>query len=175
MQPVTQNLRQQPSVEDRNQKAASFASPRAQIIIASALCVALSLGVSYWIGWAEGAAKTAAIEQRAEQQKEGLEKNTGQLQQRLSSAEQRIKLLEARRDLHRALMALELDNFGTARKQLAKTHQLISNHKPIPGSPLSELNEALLRVELAVTADPLPLRLELTQLAQDFDEILNQS
>ncbi len=173
MQPVTQNLRHPtPSPEAPAEQNTRLVSQRARTVIASILSGALALGVAYVVGRAEGAAKSAAIEQRAQQQKAGLARNTDELRKRLADHQRRIRLLEARRSLHRSLMALELDNFGTAREQLAKAHKLLTTPPPPPGSPLSDLGETMVGVELGVTADPLPQRLELTRLAGDLDEIL---
>lgn len=174
MQPVTQNLRQPTSPTETAAPAAKLVSRRARNIIIGTLSGALGLGLAYGVGWAEGAARSKAIEQRVQAQKVGLQKNTGELREELTRAHQRANLLEARRFMHRSVMALELDNFGTAREHLAKAHALIVAEKPVPGSPLSELCEALVGIKLGVTADPMPLRLELTRQAHAFDQILDR-
>jgi hypothetical protein len=94
------------------------------------------------------------------------------MQTQLNQARQRIKTLEARRQLHRSEMALELDNFGTAREHLATAHTLLMELKPTPGSELSELSDAISSVELGVAEDPLPQRRQLRELAIRFDAIL---
>ncbi len=170
MQPVTQNLRPPPPAPVAAKP--HLLSSRARIIVIGTLSGALALALAYGIGRAEGAARNAALEQQAEKQKVGLVKNTDHLRARITELERRTQLLEARRLLHRSLMALELDNFGTARERLAKAHELVSGQNPVPGSPLDELEDQLVGVELGVTADPLPQRLELKRLAESFDKIL---
>lgn len=172
MQTVTQNLRQPPSPE-RAEPAGPLVSHRARNTVAAVLAAAFSLALAYWVGRAEGTAKTEAIEYRAQQQKVGHEKDTDQLRERLTRLETRNQLLEARRLMHRSLIALQQDNFGTAREHLAKAHELVQAQKPIPGSALSDLNDALAGIELGVTADPMPQRLELTRLANNFDALLD--
>ena len=173
MQPVTQNLRQpQPGTSTGQEAPPGLISGRARNIIVGTLTGALALALAYGIGWAEGAAKSAALEQQAKEQKVGLVKDTDHLRNRVGELEKQTQLLQARRSLHRSLMALELDNFGTAREHLAKAHELVSGQNPIPGSPLGDLEDDLVGVELGVTADPLPQRLELKRLADDFDKVL---
>ena len=170
MQPVTQNLRQPPPAAAP--ESARLVSKRARNVVVGVLSGALALALSYWIGRAEGSAKADALEQRAEQQQKGQQKSAEQLREQLEQSEQRVKQLEARRALHQSLMALELDNFGTAREHLAKTLSWVQAQKPVPGSALSQFEESLSRVELTVTADPMPQRVELTQLAAAFDAML---
>jgi hypothetical protein len=174
MQPVTQNLRQPDATPEPSSDNAGLVSKRARTIVMAVLTIALSLAASYGIGWAEGSARTTALEQHAVQQKAGHEKSADQLREHLAQLERRANLLEARRFLHRSLMALELDNFGTARQHLAKAHQLVAAAQPVPGSQLSSFKESLVGVELGVAADPLPQRVALTQLAQNFDQLLNE-
>lgn len=172
MQTVTQNLRQPPGPE-RAEPATVLVSHRARHTILGVLAAAFSLALAYWVGRAEGTAKSEAIEQRAEQLKVGHEKDTDQLRERLTRLQRRIQLLEARRALHRSLIALEQDNFGTAREHLAKARELVRSQKPIPGSALSDLSEALAEIQLGVTADPLPQRVQLTRLASSLDAVLD--
>jgi hypothetical protein len=150
----------------------SFVSKKARTILLIALGGTAALALSYGIGWAEGSAKSAAARQLAAQLKAGHEKDSGQMQQALIDAQQRVKTLEARRRLHRSEMALELDNFGTAREHLAAAHSLLMDLKPTPGSELSELTDAISSVELGVAEDPLPQRRQLRELAARFDQIL---
>jgi TolA-binding protein len=147
-------------------------SKKARGVLLVTLGGASALALSYGIGWAEGSAKSAAAQQLASELKAGHQKDSGQMQTQLNQARQRIKTLEARRQLHRSEMALELDNFGTAREHLATAHTLLMELKPTPGSELSELSDAISSVELGVAEDPLPQRRQLRELAIRFDAIL---
>lgn len=171
MERIAPNLRQ-PTAAPAEAAPTSFVSKKARTILFCTFGSAAALALAYGIGWAEGSAKSEAAQQLALQLKEGHAKDSGQMQRDLTQARHKIKTLEARRQLHRSEMALELDNFGTAREHLATAHSLLMQLKPTPGSELSELTDAISSVELGVAEDPLPQRRQLRELATRFDAIL---
>lgn len=171
MERIAQNLRQ-PPVQEAQAAPQNLVSKKARTILLFTFGGAASLALAYGIGWAEGSAKGEAAQQLAAQLQAGRAKDSGQMQQQLTQAHRKIKTLEARRRLHRSEMALELDNFGTAREHLARAHALLMELEPTPGSQLSDLTDAISSVELGVAEDPLPQRRQLRDLATRFDAIL---
>jgi hypothetical protein len=147
-------------------------SKRARSVVLGVLAGALGLAVSYGVGRAEGAAKVSATEQKAEAKQADLTKNTSTLKQELFARDVRIAKLEARRRVHQAELALERDNFGTARSHLEEAHRLLKGLAPSPGSELEELTLALASFELGVAKDSSTQRKALKQLAASLDDLL---
>jgi hypothetical protein len=127
--------------------------------------VLAALGAAYGVGRFQTAQLIDAAEKRTAQALE-----TGKAtEQTLIAERNNTKKLEARRQLHLALIALDQRNFGIAQERLAQASQLLSGHST---GELEAVRAQLAASKLVATEDLEAQRGKILDLLRRFDAAL---
>ena len=147
--------------------------PRRPGLIVALVCGAVGLlGVAYLVGRWEGQGEADRARQAVASLEQGRAEQTKQLQGTIDRLRVRVERLEARRALHRAVLALEDDNFGIARSEVAEAVSALQKTSPVEGSDLARVARDLGNVELSVAAGAASGRVALEELARRLDVAL---
>lgn len=145
-------------------KPVSLANPprwRRPLIWAGVAIVALA--AAYGVGRLQTSSSIDAAEQRTTA---AIEKGA-ETERSLLAQQRRVKHLEARRQLHLALLSLDERNFGTAQKHLSDAQALLVSHAS--DHPLSELVKPMAAYRLIATEDLGKQREQVLQWVRRFD------
>ncbi len=102
-----------------------------------------ALLISYGVGRMHGAERVTAIKQQADQELKAMIAQTAETNEKLQATTQKSLRLEARRQLHLALLALDDRNFGTAGQHLQDASKLIETSGGQADSELTKLGRDL--------------------------------
>jgi hypothetical protein len=129
------------------------------------------LGAAYGIGRLEGELSRERVAEQAAAETERHSAKFDDLRALAAAQEERARLLEARRELHRAALDLVAYNFGMARERLSRVARAL--RRPEVAPKLSALGTELGTFAPAVAADVAADRRRLDALAERFDVVLD--
>lgn len=133
--------------------------------------LAALLGAAYGVGRLEGEVARERVAEHAASKAEKYSNELRELRAAAAAGRARTRLLEARRQLHRASLALVAHNFGTARERLSLVARELG--RPDVAPELAALGSELGDFEPAVLADVAADRQHLDALAERFDGALD--
>jgi hypothetical protein len=161
-----------PQVTQPTAKPPSRPSPRADALKKRLIYAAAALaivGTAYGIGRAQGAAQLREAQSRFEERTTEHERKSQQLQESLTAAERVRAHLEARRRLHRAMLALDERNFGIAHAHVQAAASMLDRGGD--GGDARALSEELRAFRLVATEDLGSQRQPLLKWALRIDEL----
>ncbi len=135
---------------------------------------AASLGAAYAVGRADAGAKTEAVRTAAAQAAESHQEETAELAAQVQTERRRTVLLEARRRIHIALIALDERNFGIASQELNGAGSMMSTVQGAADGPIAVLATRLHGYKTVVTNDLGTQRGEIVGFAKKLDAVLDR-
>jgi hypothetical protein len=162
------------SKRETPQSAVEPVPPRARRIIALVLGFAVLLGGAYAVGRADAGSKTEAVKEQAAAAQATHQQATANLAAQVQSERRRIVLLEARRRIHVALIALDERNFGIASQELDGAGSMMSTVEGAADGPIAELSARLHGYKTVVTNDLGSQRAEIVAFAKKLDVVLDR-
>lgn len=131
-----------------------------------------AIGVAYAVGRLQGTVAVSRVEAKAAHASQQQQSQADKLSSELASARQKILHLQALRQLHQALVALEQRNFGIAQQRVAEAGRLVGSSRPPVNSELARLSQAMLSKKLVATENLAAQRLELIAWAEKLDGLV---
>jgi hypothetical protein len=166
------NLSAEPTgAAGRSSQAATLVVSRKGVFIAVVAALG-AVGAAYGTGRLQGAAQVSRIEARAEEESKQSGKQTDRLRAKLADARSKLSRLEARRQLHMALVALDQRNFGIAQQHVGRSGRLLEGSQSPPNSELGRLGQTMVSKRLVATEDLAAQRRELLAWAARLDELV---
>lgn len=136
---------------------------RLKTLLWGAAGLVIAVGAAYAGGRLETRARIGELEEQLRQSEQSLEA----VRAEHAAERRRATELEARRQIHLALLAFEQNNFGTAQSHLRGASALLGGADPA----LNQLGAALGTLELSPALDLAAQRRAITELAAKFDEL----
>ena len=144
---------------------------RRKTLVISTLVALGSVGVAYGVGRLQGTVEVRRVEAKAATDVKQEGEETNKLRTELASTRMKLLRLEARRELHKALLALDQRNFGIAQQHVELSGKLLDSSHPSDGE-LARLAKAIAGKKLIATEDLAAQRRELLAWANRFDELV---
>ena len=154
-----------------SRQASTVVVSRRTLVVLTLTALGL-IGASYGVGRLQGMLEVTQIQSKAAQHSKLQAAQTSKLQTELSSAHVKLRQLEARRQLHMALMALEQRNFGIAQQRVKQSGQLLVDSRPPSDGELARLARAMAAKKLVATENLATQRRELLAWADKIDTLV---
>ena len=122
--------------------------------------------------YAVGRMQTAKLIEVAEKKATTSEKEAQARSKDVKAEQATVQRLEARRQLHLMLLAIDERNFGIARERQQAAARLLDASKPVPDSGLAKLARDIAAFRLVATEDLGGPRATVLEWARQFDRAL---
>lgn len=165
-----------PAASTDTARSATGTSPRMERLKKLLLGVGVGaaiLGGAYGVGRLQGAAETTRV-------REATGRTQAQLSDRATRAEElaarngrRAALLEGRRQLDVALLAMDERNFGIAQHRLEDARRSLREAQPFEQPPMAAVFARLSSLNIIAAGDFADQRANILRLIQDFDARLS--
>jgi hypothetical protein len=132
-------------------------------------------GLAYGVAYAQGRSQASDLRAAAEAERGKYEMRVAELAGDLERARHRIDLLEGRRALGRATIALADRNFGSAESALRASGALLTGSVAPEEKDLAALAKKVSEFKIQIAENTDSQRRELLALAERFDELVPKS
>ncbi len=139
-----------------------------RVLAAVAGGVLVALLVAYGVGRVQGCSQVRQAEGKAEEAESAKQSATSELQTELNQTRRRVDLLEGRRHLHLALLAMDNRNFGIAQSHLQNASKLLKRGAK-EGSEQAKLHDRVGQLILVATEDFASQRQKVLDVIEAFD------
>jgi hypothetical protein len=129
-------------------------------------------GLAYGVAYAQGRSQASELRAAAEAERGKYEMRIAELEGDLSGARHQIDLLEGRRALSRATIALADRNFGSAESALRASGKTLMLSVRPDEKDLAALAKKVNEFKIQIAENTDPQRRELLALAERFDELV---
>jgi hypothetical protein len=142
-----------------------------RVLAAVAGGVLVALLVAYGVGRVQGCSQVQQAEGKAQEAESAKQSATTELKTQLDQTRRRVDLLEGRRHLHLALLAMDKRNFGIAQSHLQNANKLLKRGAQ-EGSEEAKLHGRVEQLILVATEDFAPQRQKVLDVIEAFDALV---
>ena len=133
--------------------------------------VLVAVLVAYGVGRIQGCSQVQQAEEKAQEAESAKQSATSKLENQLEQTRRRVVLLEGRRYLHLALLAMDKRNFGIAQNHLQNASKLLDKGAE-EGSEQAKLQDRIEKLTLVATEDFAAQRQKVLDVIEALDTLV---